>query len=85
MTSEETIKAITSTDNQQAWLAGWEIIRATDNEISIYTQYLAEIDIAIKGLPTPDGTSIRDNRDIPKLALNIIKAVASNNCRCSVY
>lgn len=85
MTPIEALKAIKSLDNHQAWLAGWEIIRTSSDEIKLH--YLPHIQVIAKWvgeLPHP-GRAISDSREIPKLAVKILEAIQIGECRCAVY
>lgn len=81
MNPTEALEAITSNDTHQVWLSSWEIIRTPVDELkSFYLPHIKTIRAAVSKLPNPEGTYLRDNRDI-----KILEAVASGTCRCVVY
>lgn len=86
MNPTEVLEAITSNDNHQAWLSSWEIIRTPVPELkSYYLPHTKKIRSSVRKLPKPEGTYVRDSRDICKLAVKILEEVLSGNCRCVVY
>lgn len=86
MKSTETLEAITSSDSHQAWLSSWEIIRTPVDELqSFYLPHIKTIRAAVRKLPKPEGTFLRDSRDISELAVKILETIASGQCRCLVY
>ncbi len=86
MNPSETLEAITSNDNHQAWLAAWDIIRANEAELEQYfLPHLKVIKLAIDKLKKSDKSVLRDSRDCVRLALRILDAVNDGKCRCSVF
>jgi hypothetical protein len=86
MNQTEVLEAITSNDNHQAWLGSWEIIRTPVSELKdFYIKYLKIISSAIQKLPKPEGTYLRDSRDVCILAVKILELAASGQCRCVIY
>ena len=86
MNPTETLEAITSNDNHRAWLGSWEIIRTPVSELkSFYLPHIEIIRSSVGKLEKPEGTYLRDSRDICKLAVKILEEVSLGNCRCVVY
>ena len=86
MSPEKTLEALYSLDNHQAWLGAWEIVRAGNTLLDKeFLPNIKEIRSALNSLPNPLKPSVRDSRDIVRVALHIPEIRNNNICRCNIY
>lgn len=86
MTPEEAIDALCSGDNHRTWRGAWEVVRAS-NEIldGEYLPHIAKIRGAAENSTGPLGMTLRNNRDMPRLAVKLLEGRLQGLCRCHIY